>query len=597
MENNHYNINLNPKPLSSEEIAKHKDFDGLLEQFNATPPPKKPSGIKPLYYIIGTIAAGLLGAILYFGAAGQEQAMTTSEYLASQPYINPPFEHIQQEFALGQVNADQGGVYLHDNGSKVIIPPAAFVDANGQSVKGAVDIKYREFHDFIDFYLSGIPMEYDSSGQTYFLESSGMVEVYAEQNGERLEIAPDKQLDIELISEIKVPASDRASIPQFNVYQLDEEKRNWVYQGQDNIEVLEEDMSDLLAEEDSPEAVAEAAYQEELANITSQEARELAAIEATIPRPLAPVKPERANGNDYVFNFDFAEQDIRFSSRARPGAAEREMDQNQDAINQLRKQYANTMWQLAPNNSTDFNQEMLAQINWEDMSIERINNRDYELTLMNPNKTVKLLVNPVLQGEDYEEALKVFNADYAKFQSELAAREAQLEEQKKALAERIRTEKELANKSFREKIDYLKKQGKDNIASEVMIQQKIVNRFAVSELGVWNCDRPLPPFIYNLSGEFVENQSQQQYKHNTAFLVDKNKNTFCRYYNSEKATVRFDGRSDNMMWMVTPENKVAIYRPEQFKDINKREGEYTFVMDVIDRKIEKEEDLREILQF
>lgn len=42
-----------------------------------------------------------------------------------------------------------------------------------------VKITYREFADPIDFFVSGIPMEYDSAGRKYNFESSGMCEINA----------------------------------------------------------------------------------------------------------------------------------------------------------------------------------------------------------------------------------------------------------------------------------------------------------------------------------------------------------------------------------------------------------------------------------
>ena len=55
--------------------------------------------------------------------------------------------------------------------------------------------------------------------------------------------------------------------------------------------------------------------------------------------------------------------------------------------------------------------------------------------------------------------------------------------------------------------------------------------------------------------------------------------------------------SENLLWIVTSENKLAVFPPEKFKDIDKQEGEYTFVMDLVDEEIASEDDVRRILQF
>ncbi len=602
MENNNYNIKLDPENLSSADIDKHKDFDQLLNQFQENPSPSETAPkakIKPLYYIASAAAAALVGVLLYFNWAGNTGAieqLNTQQYLASQPYINPPIKGVEKTFGKGQVNANQGGTYTYENGTKVTVPAAAFTDDQGNIVSGSVDIKYREYHDFIDFFVSGIPMEYDSAGVQYNLESAGMMEIYAEQDGKRLNIAPGKDINIEMVSEIMVPANDRANIPQFNVYKLDEEKRNWVYETRDQMEVLEEDITGLLAQggeidSNDPQAV----YEAEVTNIDSKQRLELAKIEASAPKPFQPVKPVKENGSDYVFNMEFAEEDIDFGRRD-PSEIERTMDQTQDEINELQRTYANTLWQVAPQNS-GFNQTMVEQTNWEDAKIERLNNRDYQLTLISPNQTIEVIVNPVLSSTDYNNALADFNSQMESYQQKLADREAALASQKKELSDRIKEEREVAQKSYEEKLAYHKEKGNTHAVTDLMITNKVMNRFTVSEFGIWNCDRPLPPFIYNVQGDFVENKTNKKYKHNTAFMVDKTKNTVLRFYASEKADVIYDSQSENMMWMITEGNKVAMYRPEDFKKINKENGEHTFVMNLVDQPIESEEDLRRILTF
>lgn len=584
MKNKYYNINLNPKNLSTQEINKHKNFDALLKQYNAVPA-KRPFNIKVFYYIAGSVAAALLGFFLYTGVFGDHE-MTTKEYLATKPYINPPFVNIKPVYENVVVDVNQGGEYTYKSGSKITVPPAAFVHNTGELVKGNVDIKYREFHDFIDFFLSGIPMEYDSAGTNWVLESAGMVEIFAEQNGIRLNVAPGKEINVELVSEIMVPAPERGKIPSFNIYKLDEADRNWVYKGKDDIEIIEEDLSALFAE--SAENSPERQLLQDLARIDQKKNAELAAIESTIPKPATPVKPERANGSDYVFNFDFADETANNRNNQAEGAAHEE-------INQIRKQYANTLWQVAPNNS-DFNEEMVSQIAWEDMKLEQVNHRDYELTLINPDKVIKVIVNPVLNSKDYDKALQEFNQDFAAYQQKIAEREAILRTQKEELEKRIQLERKVAEKKYDEQLAIYKANGRDDLATELMIKQKVVNRFSANSLGTWNCDRPLPPAVYRLRGEFVDNKSKK-YNQELAFLVDKNQNTVYRFYAKERANVTYNKFSENLLWIVTRENKLAIFTPEKFKDIDKKEGDYTFVMDLVNQEISSEEDVRKILQF
>jgi len=202
MEKNNYNFNENPRELSSDDISKHMDFDALMGQFDAAdareasvnvePKPKK-GRIRRLWKTVSAAAAVLIGAAVFFffGREGKINSTQKSDaYFAAQEYVNPPIEEAQEAFSEYTVeDAYQGGVYKYKSGSKLVIPPKAFTSRSGEIVSGKVDIKYREYHDYVDFFVSGIPMRYDSAGVEYILESAGMIEIYGEKNGERVEIS------------------------------------------------------------------------------------------------------------------------------------------------------------------------------------------------------------------------------------------------------------------------------------------------------------------------------------------------------------------------------------------------------------------------
>ena len=99
------------------------------------------------------------------------------------------------------------------------------------------------------------------------------------------------------------------------------------------------------------------------------------------------------------------------------------------------------------------------------------------------------------------------------------------------------------------------------MATDLMIKQKILNRFQVTSFGVWNCDRPLPPYIHTLKGEFIDEKESDLHQ-NVAFLVDKSQNTVVRFYATKGADVKFNQNSEKMMWIVTEDNKIALYKKE-----------------------------------
>lgn len=152
-----------------------------------------------------------------------------------QSFINPPIEHIRIPFTEHIVNSEKGDTVFYNSGSLVTFPPKSFVDENGKIVKGDVKVLYREFNNPIDFFLSGIPMNYDSLGIGYNFESMGMVEISATQNGKPIYVNKENQPIINLASKINNGAD--------NYYYLDTLNKEWVYKNKTEI-------TDILKESD-----------------------------------------------------------------------------------------------------------------------------------------------------------------------------------------------------------------------------------------------------------------------------------------------------------------------------------------------------------
>ncbi len=108
-------------------------------------------------------------------------------------------------------------------GTTIKIPQNAFVDAKGNPVTGQVDVTYREIKRPIDMLMSGVPMAYDSAGVTYQFVSAGNFELLAFKDGEPLQLAKDKTIDVSFIS-----TDEKAG---YNLYKLDPETKNWVFEG------------------------------------------------------------------------------------------------------------------------------------------------------------------------------------------------------------------------------------------------------------------------------------------------------------------------------------------------------------------------------
>ena len=119
---------------------------------------------------------------------------------AAENKVKPPLKNVNVNFENYLVDANQKTILKYQTGSIIKIPNDAFVDKNGKPVFGKVIIKYREFHDPADFFVSGIPMTYDSAGVQYHFESAGMLEILAFQKGKPVFVDPAKKIVIEMVS-------------------------------------------------------------------------------------------------------------------------------------------------------------------------------------------------------------------------------------------------------------------------------------------------------------------------------------------------------------------------------------------------------------
>lgn len=134
-------------------------------------------------------------------------------------YIAPPLQEVTIPQKKYIIMAETGGLYKLPSGTELQVPPQAFLDENGNLVKGKVELSYREFRDPIDFFVSGIPMTYQKNGQKFTFESAGMFDISASQHGQPLRINTKHKIGIKMLS--------KNNAPDFNCYRLDTVSRQW----------------------------------------------------------------------------------------------------------------------------------------------------------------------------------------------------------------------------------------------------------------------------------------------------------------------------------------------------------------------------------
>lgn len=96
--------------------------------------------------------------------------------------LQVPFEEITMD-------AQEGKEFTTKvSGSRVVMPAGILQYQNGMKVIGEVTIRYREFRNAAEMAFSGIPMEHEQNGEQFQMNSTGMIEIRAVQNGEELKI-------------------------------------------------------------------------------------------------------------------------------------------------------------------------------------------------------------------------------------------------------------------------------------------------------------------------------------------------------------------------------------------------------------------------
>jgi len=256
-----YKINRNKKPLTDEQIERHKSFSSLLKtqqelhQYKAL---RKP--LYKNYKVLSVIVVALTVVLILVlesieqdeqnpspvnktapanrdstepkpdndtsttngnttGATSPAESMTTPVALASTPRSIPA--SMQLPFTTYQVNAEKGAVLYPGNGNRILIPANAFKDATGKLVTGNVQIQYREFRNSFDFFRGGIPMHW-KDGQC--LVSNGMFEILGSQNGKPITIAKSITVDLLTVNQKE----------EYQLYYFDENKKEWIEKGKEN---------------------------------------------------------------------------------------------------------------------------------------------------------------------------------------------------------------------------------------------------------------------------------------------------------------------------------------------------------------------------
>lgn len=554
MEN--FNFITDRTPLTPEEIQANKNFDKVLQQYKSAP-------VK--FYKKGWFKAGLAtvtvaatGTILFFATGtnnkneepGKKTVAVTSAspYADESPCVKSPVPQIDISEKQFVINPQRDTILYYETGSAIQVPAGSVVGEDGNSVNGQVVIKYREFHNPLEVFASGIPMQYDSAGKEWHLQSAGMIEITAWKGDTKLAVKPEKPLTVQMKSGVPDGA--------FNVYYLDTAKRNWNFKGQDQLLASNNQTSNtkhkptLSAVEGKP-----VVHKIDTVKIKND------------LKALLPAKPRHVNPKCFSFSLDVLESEFP-----------------ELAI------YGKTKFEVEDKNNVFNNQ--IYSTEWEDASLKTIvAGEKYEMTLTRGVITRTFNVIPVMEGKEYTAALDIYRKKYKEYEQKL---EGRLKEEKRKVAE----EKVALSKWEQEQADKHRLRIQDFTASnkpndEVLARFSadnsntalVTRAFAVNKFGIWNCDKPADfPHGEKVMARFYD-ESGDQLPLTTAFLCERENKSVYTYKSEDFAKFRFNPGQKNIIWGSTPDGKLYYGLEEVFASENKKDKQMIFQLKRVDGKL------------
>lgn len=435
-------------------------------------------------------------------------------------FVNPPVPAADIPFTDYAVDAEKGDTIMYASGSVLLFPKDAFVDKKGKLVQGKVNIKYREFNNPVDQFLSGIPMGYDSAGVHYTFESAGMCDIQAFKDGQPVYVNKKNKPVINIASQNKDFAQ--------NLYYLDTVTKQWINRGKS--EILEVGKKEITIVSPKP-------------------------LESNIPKP---VKPSLLDESLPIIKVL--------------------IDTN--SFEEL-KAYHHLQFQL-DKTETRFDPEA-SNTTWNDINLKKADKHGmyiikFTSTYGDKIRSVEYKVRPVLSEKDYAKAILLYDKQMAVYEKNIEARLASYKTNRDAYFKDsisnayIDKENEKTvqlNKIIEAKNAEIEKQNKIVEAQNTQINNenmtsRVIRNFQIDGFGIWNCDRPMPSESYITVNSSFVNTDGAILEIYSANLIER---TFNGVYRISGGKVEIP-KNDESMIVGVSNGRFAYISYEEFKNLN-----------------------------
>jgi hypothetical protein len=434
--------------------------------------------------------------------------------------VNPPVPEADIPYKDYVVEAEKGDTIIFPSGTILLFPKDAFVDKHGKLIQGKVDIKYREFNNPADQFLSGIPMGYDSAGVHYTFESAGMCDIQAFKNGQPVFVNKKNKPEINMASQNKDLAQ--------NLYYLDTVSGKWINRGKS--EILELGKKTITIASPKPE-------------------------ESNIPKPVKPSLLDESLPLIKVI-----------------------IDSN--SFEEL-KAYHHLQFQIDKTESR-FDPEA-SHTRWSDVQLKKSKIHGLYIIKFTSEygdriQSVEYKVRPVLSDKDYAKAMLLYDKQMAsyerKIEAKLAANKANKEAYVKdslnnAIIDKENEKTARLNKIIEAKNAEIEAQNKIVEAknmeiTNVEMTRSVIRNFEIDGFGIWNVDKPMSPDNFIAVNPLFVDTEGKEIEVYSANLVVKNLNAIYRIAGSKVEVPR----DKEIMMLGVSNGRFAYITYEEFKKLN-----------------------------
>jgi hypothetical protein len=257
--------------------------------------------------------------------------------------------------------------------------------------------------------------------------------------------------------------------------------------------------------------------------------------------------------------------------------------------------YKNLLFEIDKNDKT-FKSE-LAKITWDYASVKKGKEQGtYLLTFRKGKDEYSFLTRPVVGEKDYPKAIEQYNKKFEEYEQTLAKRKEDEEKKRKELE--VEFAKLTAERNAQITAIQQRMAAESSQRSAANATTDIIYRsFMVSSFGIWNSDCPqnLPKGLM-VSAKFTD-KNNQELVFNTLYLVEKGKNAAYSLMNYDYSKFTFNPESENLLLGVTKDNKIAVFKPEDFAALGKIGASCNFKMNVLKENFKNSDEVKSYLEI